>query len=96
MPLYYEFRDDDVTEQPAEIKGTYLDNFRNIWDLYITDSAADATALSTATGDQSEAEFGEGKAVFYQNGTWEYAALTADQVQPEARRDRHDPHLLRR
>ena len=78
MPLYYEFRDDDVTEQPAEIKGTYLDNFRNIWDLYITDSAADATALSTATGDQSEAEFGEGKAVFYQNGTWEYAALTAD------------------
>ena len=78
MPLYYEFRDDGVTEQPAEIKGTYLDNFRNIWDLYITDSAADPTALSTATGDQSEAEFGEGKAVFYQNGTWEYAALTAD------------------
>ena len=78
MPLYYEFRDDGVKEQPAEIKGTYLDNFRNIWDLYITDSAADPTALSTATGDQSEAEFGEGKAVFYQNGTWEYAALTAD------------------
>ena len=76
MPLYYEFRDDGVTEQPAEIKGTYLDNFRNIWDLYITDSAADPTALSTATGDQSEAEFGEGKAVFYQNGTWEYANLT--------------------
>ena len=41
MPLYYEFRDDGVTEQPAEIKGTYLDNFRNIWDLYITDSATD-------------------------------------------------------
>ncbi|HCL22031.1 MAG TPA: ABC transporter substrate-binding protein, partial [Oscillibacter sp.] len=36
MPLYYEFRDDGVKEQPAEIKGTYLDNFRNIWDLYIT------------------------------------------------------------
>ena len=78
MPLYYEFRDDGVKEQPAEIKGTYLDNFRNIWDLYITDSAADPTTLSAATGDQSEAEFGEGKAVFYQNGTWEYAALTAD------------------
>ena len=78
MPLFYEFRDDDVTEAPAEITGAYLDNFKNIWDLYITDSAADPTALSTATGDQSEAEFGEGKAVFYQNGTWEYAALTAD------------------
>ena len=78
MPLYYEFRDDGVTEQPAEIKGTYLDNFRNIWDLYITDSAADPTALSTATGDQSEAEFGEGKAVFYQNGSWEYTNLVGD------------------
>lgn len=77
MPLYYEFRDDGVTEQPATITGAYLDNFRSIWDLYITDTAADAKTLSTATGDQSEAEFGEGKAVFYQNGTWEYANLTA-------------------
>ena len=77
MPLFYEFRDDNVTEQPAEIKGTYLDNFRQIWDLYITDTAADAKTLTTSTGDQSEAEFGEGKAVFYQNGTWEYANLTS-------------------
>jgi len=77
MPLYYEFRDDGVTEQPATVTGAYLDNFRSIWDLYITDSAADAKSLSTATGDESEAEFGEGKAVFYQNGTWEFANLTA-------------------
>ncbi len=77
MPLYYEFRDDGVTEQPATIKGTYLDNFRQIWDLYITDTAADPKTLTTGTGDESEAQFGEGKAVFYQNGTWEYANLTA-------------------
>ena len=76
MPLFYEFRDDGVTEQPAEIKGTYLDAFKNIWDLYITDSATDPADLYSATGDQAEAEFGEGKAVFYQNGTWEYANLT--------------------
>lgn len=75
MPLFYEFRDDDVNEQPAEIKGTYMDNFRQIWDLYITDTSADAKALSTATGDESKAMFTEGKAVFYQNGTWEYAGL---------------------
>ena len=78
MPLYYEFRDDGITEKPATIKGTYMDNYRKIWDLYITDSAQDPTSLTTATGDQAEAEFGEGKAVFYQNGTWEWAALTAD------------------
>ena len=78
VPLFYEFRDDGITEQPATIKGTYMDNFREIWDLYITDTAADAKTLTTGTGDQSEAEFGEGKAVFYQNGTWEYANLTGD------------------
>ena len=77
MPLYYEFRDDGVTEQPATIKGTYLENYKNIWDLYITDTATTGAALLSATGDQAEAEFGEGKAAFYQNGTWEYSNLTA-------------------
>ena len=76
MPLFYEFRDDKVTSQPASIKGTYLDNFKNVWDLYTTDSATTGAALTTATGDQAEAEFGKGEAVFYQNGTWEYSNLT--------------------
>ena len=75
MPLYYEFRDDGVTAQPATITGAYLDNFKNIWDLYVNDSAADPTTLSTSTKDESCAEFTEGKAVFYQNGTWEYSGL---------------------
>jgi len=76
MPLFYEFRDDGVTEQPATITGKYLPNFKNIWDLYINNSATDPTQLSSATGDQAEAEFGEGQAAFYQNGSWEYANLT--------------------
>ncbi|MBR2572101.1 MAG: ABC transporter substrate-binding protein [Clostridia bacterium] len=76
MPLFYEFRDDGVTAQPATITGAYLDCYKNIWDLYITDSAQDTATLASATGDQAEAEFGEGKAVFYQNGTWEFANLT--------------------
>ena len=79
MPLYYEFRDDNVTSQPASIKGTYLDNFKNVWDLYTTDSATTGAALTTATGDASEAEFGQGKAVFYQNGSWEFANLTGEE-----------------
>ena len=77
MPLFYEFRDDSVSSKPATIKGTYLDNYKNVWDLYITDSATTGAALLTATGDQAEAEFGQGKAVFYQNGTWEYSNLTS-------------------
>ena len=75
MPLAYEFRDDGVTEQPATITGAYMDNFRSIWDLYITDTSADPKSLSTSTADESKAQFTEGKAVFYQNGTWEYAGL---------------------
>ncbi len=76
MPLYYEFRDDGVTAQPATIKGSYLDAYKNIWDLYITNASTDPAQLATATGDMAEAEFGEGKAAFYQNGTWEYSNLT--------------------
>ena len=76
MPLFYEFRDDGVTEQPAAVTGAYLDNYKNIWDLYINNADTDPTQLATATGDQAEAEFGNGEAVFYQNGTWEYSNLT--------------------
>lgn len=30
LPLFYEFRDDNVTSQPATVTGKYLDNFKNI------------------------------------------------------------------
>ena len=76
LPIYYEYKADGIGSTDA-IKGTYLDNFKNVWDLYPTDSATTGAALLSATGDQAEAEFGEGKAVFYQNGTWEFSNLTA-------------------
>ena len=77
MPLYYEFRDDKITEQPATIKGTYLNAYKNIWDLYVNNSTWDG-ALSAVTGDHSQAQFGTGKAVFWQQGTWEYANLVGE------------------
>lgn len=79
MPMFYEFRDDDVTEQPAEVTGAYLDNFKNIWDLYINNATCAPAELATKTGDESEAEFGQSQAVFYQNGSWEYANLVTDE-----------------
>ena len=75
MPLYYESVEDKWTECPAEIKGTYLDEFKNIWDLYTTDTATAKSDLATG-GFDAQAEFKDGKAVFYQNGSWEYAALS--------------------
>ena len=85
LPLYYEFKDDNVTEQPATIKGTYLDNYKKIFDLYITDSTTEPTQLSSKTGDDANSEFALGEAAFYQNGTWAWtdlqkAGMTADQV----------------
>ena len=74
MSLFYEGRDDGWKEAPAEIKGTYLDNFKNVWDLYINNSKYDKKTLATG-GYDAEAEFKKGEAVFYQNGTWEYDAL---------------------
>jgi len=77
MPLYYEFKDDGVnpiTAGEASIKGTYLDNFRNIWDLYVNTSAADKATLDSGTLSAAD-EFGLGEAVFYQNGDWEYSTL---------------------
>ncbi len=71
LPLHYE----GVTSSVPTITGEKLDLFKNVWDLYINNSAADVTSLTTSTGDESKAQFAEGKAVFYQNGTWEYAGL---------------------
>ena len=70
LPLHYE----GITSK-TEIKGTYLNEYKNIWDLYLNNSATDPVANNEA-GDEAEATFGEGKAVFYQNGSWEYSALT--------------------
>ena len=73
LPLHYE----GVNAETATLTGEYMDLFKNVWDLYINNSSADVTSLTTKTGDESRAEFTEGKAVFYQNGTWEYASLIA-------------------
>ncbi len=84
MPLYYESVDaGGWSECPSEIQGTYLDNFKAMWDLYTTDCAYDRATLATG-GYDAENEFCQGQAVFYQNGSWEYdaisAALSDDQI----------------
>ena len=76
LPIYYEYQADGV-DNKDELSGKYLDNYKAVWDLYINNSTIDPSQLSTATGDQSEAEFVDEKAVFYQNGTWEYDAVKA-------------------
>ena len=74
LPIYYEYKADGIDDTEA-IKGTYLDQYKNVFDLYITDSTCDGSELSAKTADDSRNEFVNGDAVFYQNGSWEYAEL---------------------
>ena len=74
LPIYYEYQQDNIENTDA-IKGTYLDNYRNIWDLYVNNSTTSPKQLSTKTGDDAVAEFVTEKAVFYQNGTWAYSDI---------------------
>lgn len=83
LPIYYEYKADGIDNTDA-IKGTYLDQYKNVFDLYITDSTCDPKELSSKTADDARAEFTDGEAVFYQNGSWEYSSLsenfTDDQI----------------
>lgn len=74
VPIYYEYKADNIGSTDA-IKGTYLDNYKQIFDLYITDSTCDKAMIATKTGDDAVAEFALGNAVFYQNGTWAYGDI---------------------
>ena len=69
MPIYYEYKARGIGSTDA-IEGLYLDNYKKIWDLYITDSTCDPKLLASKTGNDAVAEFVGEKAVFYQNGTW--------------------------
>ena len=75
MPLYYQFTKNKVNGQPSSITYDYVDNFRKIFDLYISDSTTPVSQLSTKTGEDAVYEFALGKAVFYQNGTWAWGIL---------------------
>ena len=71
LPIYYEYKADGIGSTEA-IKGTYLDNYKQIWDLYINDATCEPAMIGGKTGEDAVAEFTLGEAVFYQNGTWAY------------------------
>lgn len=83
IPLSYEFKEDGVTTQPETIKGTYLPNFKNIFDLYLKDSTTAPSQLSSKTGDDANSEFALGEAAFYQNGTWAWTDLQKAGMKPD-------------
>ncbi len=77
LPIYFEYQDKGITSTDA-IEGTYLDNYRAMWDLYINNSTCDPAELTAKTANDSLNEFLAGQAVFYQNGSWEYANVSGE------------------
>lgn len=82
LPVYYEYRDEGITSSPA-VKGKYLDNYKQIFDLYIRDSTCEPGMISSKTGEDAASEFALGQAVFYQNGTWAYNDIKDNEVADE-------------
>ena len=82
LPIYYEYKDKGITSTDA-IEGTYLDNYKNIWDLYINNATCEPSMISSKTGEDAASEFALGEAVFYQNGTWAYNDIKDNEVADE-------------
>ncbi len=76
LEYYYEERDaGGWTECPASLSGKYMENYKNLYDLIINNSLTDPKELATG-GHDAEAEFKNGEAAFFVNGSWEYAAVS--------------------
>ena len=77
QPLYFEYQDKGVTDA-EKIDGTYLDNYKNVFDLYINNSCTAPALLSSKTVEDSMAEFALGEAAFVQNGDWGWGQITSN------------------
>ncbi|MGM9618499.1 MAG: ABC transporter substrate-binding protein [Oscillospiraceae bacterium] len=77
LEYYYESVDDPAAWEscPATLTGKYMDNYRNLWDLMINNSTVAPSQLANGGFDAS-AEFANGEAVFYSQGSWEWSGLS--------------------
>ena len=78
IPVYYEFKDNNVdlsTNETSNIEFKYADNFRNIFDLYINNSVTDKKVLGSKIVDESMAEFALGQCAMVQNGNWAWGQI---------------------
>ena len=79
LPIYYEFTKNKVnlsSDATHEIKFQYGKNFKNIFDLYTTDSVIDRKNVGVKTVDQSMAEFALEECVMVQNGNWAWGQIS--------------------
>ena len=84
LDYYYESVDapEAWTSCPATLTGKYMDNYRNLYDLMVVNSATDRAALADG-GFDAASEFANGEALFYFNGNWEWSGLSEKGMKAE-------------
>ena len=74
-PIWQEFQDDGV-EDKTEVEFKYSNEYKNLLDLYLTDSTVEKTLAPAKTVSDSMAEFAQGKAAMVQNGNWAWSQIS--------------------
>lgn len=82
IPLYYEYRDSNTTFKP-ELKGTYLKNYKDLFDLEVASSPSSPKTASNKTYDDCVAEFSQGQVAFFPEGVWAYPLIRNNKVADE-------------
>lgn len=78
IPVYYEFKDNNVDlsgDKTKTIEFKYSENFKNVFDLYINNSVTDKKMLGSKIVDDSMAEFALGQCAMVQNGNWAWSQI---------------------
>ena len=89
-PVHYELKDAKAKDTDT-LKGTYLDNYKKIFDLYLKNSTVSPSEASSKSVSDSMSEFARGQAAMVQNGNWAWEQIKGDKgnvVKPE------DVHFL--
>ncbi|GGI12776.1 ABC transporter substrate-binding protein [Galliscardovia ingluviei] len=82
IPLYFEYKDMNTTFSKT-IKGTYLQNYKDLFDLELHNSPTEPSMVSSKSYDDVTAEFALGKVAFYPNGVWSYSQIKGNEVADE-------------
>ena len=74
-----EYKDMNTTFSKT-IKGTYLDNYKDLFDLELETSPTDPSLVNSKTYDDVTSEFALGQVAFYPNGVWAYTQIKGNEV----------------
>lgn len=75
VPIYYEYKDAGVDDM-KEVTFKYNKEFKNIFDLYLTNSTVDPKLTPSKAVTDSMAEFALGEAAMVQNGDWAWGQVS--------------------